>query len=393
MSKKPLTKIAVQSAKPGVKAYKISDEKGMFLLVTPSGGKLWRHKYRYQKKEKLMALGRYPEVSLKAAREARDAARVLISQGVDPMAERKKRKELTGDSFKSVAEEWRLGRQQVLAPKSFENITQRLQTYVYPNIGNRPIADIKAPEIHQFIQSIEHKGHLTTAHRVLGNVNDVLRYAVAIGKTERNVASDIKGALKPTIKKHLAAITEPNEAAILLRKIDKYSGTPVVEAALKLAPLVFVRPIELRTAKWADINFERSEWRYTISKTSTPHIVPLSRQALLILQSLHPITGAHAFVFPSQRRGSNPMSDNAILTALRKMGYAKNEMSGHGFRAMARTMLDEILGYRVDIIEHQLGHVPRDFQGRAYNRTKHLDERKIMMQAWADYLDKIKSER
>lgn len=393
MPKKPLTKIAVQSAKPGVQAYKISDEKGMFLLVTPSGGKLWRYKYRYQKKEKLMALGRYPEVSLKAAREARDAARVLISQGVDPMAERKKRKELTGDSFKSVAEEWRLGRQQVLAPKSFENITQRLQTYVYPNIGNRPIADIKAPEILQFIRSIEDKGHLTTAHRVLGNVNDVLRYAVAIGKTERNVASDIKGALKPKTKRHLAAITEPNEAASLLRKIDEYSGTPVVEAALKLAPLVFVRPIELRTAKWVDINFETSEWRYTISKTSTPHIVPLSRQAHSILKSLYPVTGTRAFVFPSQRRGSNPMSDNAILTALRKMGYAKSEMSGHGFRAMARTMLDEILGYRVDIIEHQLGHVPRDFQGRAYNRTKHLDERKIMMQAWADYLDKIKSER
>lgn len=390
MSKKPLTKIAVQSAKPGVKDYKIYDEKGMFLKVTPSGGKLWRLKYRYHGKEKSMALGKYPEVSLKAAREARDAARVLISQGVDPMAERKKLKGRTGDSFKSVAEEWRLARQQVLAPKSFENITQRLQTYIYPKIGNRPIADIKAPEILQFIQSIEDKGHLTTAHRVLGNVNDVLRYAVAIGKTERNVASDIKGALKPKIRKHLAAITEPNEAAVLLRKIDEYSGTPVVEAALKLAPLVFVRPIELRTAKWVDINFETSEWRYTISKTSTPHIVPLSRQAHSILKSLYPVTGTRTFVFPSQRRGSNPMSDNAILTALRKMGYAKNEMSGHGFRAMARTMLDEILGYRVDIIEHQLGHVPRDFQGRAYNRTKHLDERTIMMQAWADYLDELK---
>ena len=281
MPKKPLTQMAVQSAKPGVKDYKIYDEKGMFLLITPSGGKLWRLKYRYQKKEKSMPLGKYPEVSLKAAREARDAARVLISQGVDPMAERKKRKERTGDSFKLVAEEWRLGKQQVLAPKSFENITQRLQTYIYPNIGNRPVADIKAPEILQFIRSIEDKGHLTTAHRVLGNVNDVLRYAVAIGKTERNVASDIKGALKPKIKKHLAAITEPNEAARLLQKIDEYSGTPIVEAALKLAPLVFVRPIELRTAKWVDINFETAEWRYTISKTKhSTYRAPVSPSAL-----------------------------------------------------------------------------------------------------------------
>lgn len=178
-----------------------------------------------------------------------------------------------------------------------------------------------------------------------------------------------------------------------MRKIDAYSGTPVVQAALKLAPLIFVRPIELRTAKWDEINFEAAEWRYTISKTNTPHIVPLARQALSILESLQPITGTHAFIFPSHRRGNNPMSNNAILTALRRMGYAKTKMSGHGFRAMARTMLDEVLGYRIDIIEHQLGHVPRDFQGRAYNRTKHLGERKLMMQAWADYLDQLRGNK
>lgn len=388
-SKKSLTTVAVRAAKPSTKAYKITDEKGMYLWVTPAGGKSWRLKYRYKRKEKLITLGKYPELSLKAAREARDSTRILISQGIDPMAERKKRRDTTGDSFKSVAEEWRLGRSHILSPVSVKNIAQRLQTYVYPSIGSRPIADIKAPELLQLIRSIETKGHFETAHRVLGIVSEVFRYAIALGKTERDVANDIKGALKPRIKKHLAAITEPVNAGQLLRKIHTYSGTPVVRAALKLAPLIFVRPIELRTAKWDEINFETSEWRYTITKTNTPHIVPLARQALSILESLQPITGNHAFVFPSHRRGNNPMSDNAILTALRKMGYAKSEMSGHGFRAMARTMLDEILGYRVDIIEHQLGHVPRDFQGRAYNRTKHLEERKIMMQAWADYLDEL----
>ncbi|MEC7893356.1 MAG: site-specific integrase, partial [Pseudomonadota bacterium] len=235
------------------------------------------------------------------------------------------------------------------------------------------------------------RGAHETAHRVLGNVGEVYRYAIASGKAGRNIALDLRGALQPVIKTHLAAVTEPKRVGELLRMIDAYQGTLTVQCALRLAPLVFVRPGELRSALWSDINLETAEWRFTVTKTQTEHIVPLATQAIEILETLYPLTCRSEFVFPSARSRFRPMSNNAVLSAMRRMEIDKEEMSGHGFRAMARTILDEVLGFRPDIIEHQLAHQVRDPLGRAYNRTSHLQDRKSMMQEWADYLEVLKS--
>lgn len=243
------------------------------------------------------------------------------------------------------------------------------------------------------IRRIEQRGALETAHRALGNCGQVFRYAVATGRAERDPTGDLKGALPPVKGTHFAAVTDSKKVGEVLQAIDAYEGTLIVRCALRLAPLVFVRPGELRHAEWADIDLDAAEWPYTVSKTNTQHIVPLSRQAVEILQELNPLTGQGQYVFPSARnpKGDRPMSDNAILAAMRRMGISKEEMSGHGFRAMARTILDEVLGFRPDFIEHQLAHAVRDPNGRAYNRTAHLPERRKMMQAWADYLDKLKA--
>ena len=271
-----------------------------------------------------------------------------------------------------------------------KNVLDRLERNVFPYVGGRALPDITVPELLKLLRRIEERGAHETAHRVLGNVGEVYRYAIASGKAERNIALDLKGALQPVVKAHLAAVTEPRRVGELLRMIDAYQGTLTVQCALRLAPLVFVRPGELRSALWSDIDLEAAEWRFTVTKTQTEHIVPLARQAREILEMLHPLTGRSEFVFPSARSRFRPMSNNAVLSALRRMEIDKEEMSGHGFRAMARTILDEVLGYRVDIIEHQLAHQVRDPLGRAYNRTSHLAERKKMMQAWADFLGQLK---
>ena len=252
------------------------------------------------------------------------------------------------------------------------------------------MTEITVPELISLLRRIEDRGAYETAHRVQGNCGEVFRYAMALGKAERNLVPDLKGALRPVTKTHLAAITEPKAVGELLRMIDSYQGTPAVVSALKLAPMVFVRPGELRTAEWEAIDLDKAEWRLTVSKTQTEHIVPLATQAVNILENLHPITGQGQYVFPGSRQPRRPMSNNAVLAALRRMEIPKNEMSGHGFRAMARTILDEELGFRPEIIEHQLAHTVRDTLGRAYNRTSHLAERKRMMQVWADYLDSLK---
>lgn len=263
--------------------------------------------------------------------------------------------------------------------------------YVFPWLGGRPIAEISAPELLAMARRIEGKGALETAHRALQNCGQVFRYAVATGRAERDPTGDLRGALQPVQPTHMAAITEPREVAELLRTLDGYQGTLIVRCALQLAPLVFVRPGELRAAEWADIDLDAAEWRFTASKTRTAHIVPLSHQSVAILREVQALTGTGRYVFPSARTGERPMSDNAILAAMRRLGIGKDEMSGHGFRAMARTILDEVLGFRPDLIEHQLAHAVRDPNGRAYNRTAHLPERRKMMQAWADYLDKLKA--
>ena len=391
----PLTDTSIRNAKPGAKPIKLFDERGLFLLVTPTGGKWWRFRFMFDGKEKLLSLGVYPDVSLKDARERRDEARKLVANGVNPSENRKIQKsaraDLVANSFEVIAREWFAKFASTWASNHGDRIIRRFERDIFPWIGGRPIAEITAPELLAVVRRIENRGALETAHRALGNCGQVFRYAVATGRAERDPSGDLRGALPPVKGTHFAATTEPKRFAEILRAIDGYVGTLTVCCALRLAPLVFVRPGELRNAQWADINFDAAEWRYTVTKTNTPHIVPLAQQAIEILKELQPLTGNSRFIFPSARSHIRPMSDNAILAALRRLGIDKEEMSGHGFRAVARTILDEVLGVRPDFIEHQLAHAVRDPNGRAYNRTAHLPERRKMMQQWADYLDKLKT--
>jgi integrase len=392
----PLTDTAIRNAKPGDKARKMFDGGGLYLEVAPSGGKWWRLKYRFGGKEKRLSLGVYPDISLKKARERRDEARKLLANEIDPSENRKAKKaakvERAANSFEILAREWYAKHSPNWSANHSDRIIRRLERDIFPWIGGKPIADIAAPQLLEVIRRIEQRGALETAHRALGNCGQVFRYAVATGRAERDPSGDLRGALPPVKGTHFAAATEPGKVAEILRVLDGYEGTLPVRCALRLAPLVFVRPGELRHAEWADIDLEAGEWRFTVTKTDTRHIVPLSIQAVEILRELHPLTGRGRYVFPSARspKGDRPMSDNAILAAMRRMGISKEEMSGHGFRAMARTILDEVLGFRPDYIEHQLAHAVRDPNGRAYNRTSHLPERSKMMQEWADYLDRLK---
>jgi integrase len=390
-----LTDTAVRNAKPTTKPVKLYDERGLFLLVTPAGGKWWRFRYKLDGKEKLLSLGVYPDVGLKDARTRRDAARKLLANGVDPGENRKATKaakvERAGNSFEVVAREWYEKSKATWVDSHGDRILARLERDIFPWIGGRPIADIAAPELLACLRRIEARGAHETAHRAHSNCGQILRYAASTGRVTRDVSADLRGALTPFRGKHFAAVTEPNKVAELLRTLDGYHGTLPVTCALRLAPLVFVRPGELRTAEWADIDLETAEWRYHVTKTDTDHIVPLSTQAVAILTELHALTGRSRFVFPGARTNGRPMSDNAILGAMRRLGIEKEEMSGHGFRAMARTILDEVLGVRPDLIEHQLAHAVKDPNGRAYNRTAHLPERRKMMQQWANYLDKLKA--
>ena len=389
-----LTAAAVKGAKPHDKPRRLYDERGLYLEVSPKGGKWWRLKYRLEGREKRISLGVYPDVELKDARHLRDQARRLLAKGIDPSARKKAekaaRRKSCSDSFENVAREWHATRASVWSPKHAATVLRRLEANVFPWMGSRQISEVRGPELLAIVRRIEARGAIETAHRVLSICGQVFRYAVATGRAERDIAPDLRGALSPVNTTHLAAVLEPQRAGELLRSIHGYVGAPQVQCALKLAPVVFVRPGELRTALWADIDLERAEWRYEASKTKTPHIVPLSRQAVQILRELLPVSGESAYVFPSARSPRRPMSDNAVLAALRRMGIPREEMTGHGFRAMARTMLDEQLGFRPDIIEHQLGHRVRDPLGRAYNRTNHLEARREMMQAWADYLDRLR---
>jgi integrase len=367
----------------------------LFLLLAPAGGKWWRFRYRYDGKHKTLSMGVYPDISLKDARERRDAARKLLADGIDPGENRKAMKatksERAGNSFEVVAREWFAKHAETLSGDTGQRTIRRLERDIFPWIGARPIADIKAPELLAVARRVESRGAVETAHRALGNCGQVFRYAIATGRAERDPTPDLRGALPPAKSGHFAAVTEPKQAAELLRLFESYQGTLIVASALRIAPLVFVRPGELRRAEWAQIDFDAAEWRYTVTKTNTEHIVPLSTQALAILREIRPLTGEGRFVFPGARSLARPMSDAAIIAAMRTLGIGKEVMSGHGFRAMARTILDEVLGFRPDFIEHQLAHAVRDPNGRAYNRTAHLPERRRMMQAWADYLDKIKA--
>ena len=388
----------VLNAKPTSSPQKLSDGAGLFLFISPNGGKWWRFRYFYLQKEKMLSLGTFPDVSLKEARERREEARKLVSAGVDPGVNRKAKKaakiESAANSFEVIAREWLDKKSSGWAASHTDKIIRRLERDVFPWLGKQPIAEITAPELLKVLRRIEDRGVPETAHRALQNCGQVFRYAIATGRLTYNIAGDMRGALSPAKEGHFAAVTDPKEAGELLRVMDGYKGSLVTKCALRLAPLVFLRPGELRNAEWKEIDFEKAEWvipaiRMKL-KNQGDHIIPLSRQAVEILKELHPLTGEGRYVFPGGRTNGRPMSDNAILAAMRRMGIPKEQMTGHGFRAMARTILDEVLHFRPDYIEHQLAHAVRDPNGRAYNRTAHLTERRKMMQEWADYLDKCK---
>ncbi|MEE9910232.1 MAG: integrase arm-type DNA-binding domain-containing protein [Deltaproteobacteria bacterium] len=392
----PLSDMKVRTAKPKNKPYKLSDNDGLYLLVTEKGGKWWRFKYRFEGKEKLLSLGTYPEISLADARQRRDEARKQVAKSIDPGAVRKSQKQAETeekDTFEVIAREWHNRFTPTWTIGHAATIMDRMERDLFPWIGKRPIAEIKAPELLAAMRRVESRGALETAHRIRTIGGQVFRYAVSTGRAERDPSVDLKGALPQPQEKHRAAITEPVEVGKLLRAIDDYSGSFVVKCALKIAPLVFVRPGELRHMEWTELDFENAQWNIPAGKMKMkePHLVPLSKQAIEILNELQALTGTSRYVFPSGRSFDRALSDNAILAALRRMGYEKDEMSGHGFRAMARTILDEVLQVRPDYIEHQLAHAVRDPNGRAYNRTAHLVERRKMMQQWADYLDGLKA--
>jgi len=390
----PLSDMKVQKAKSKDKPVTLFDGGGLFLMVTPTGGKLWRFKYRYDGKQKLLALGAYPEISLLDARQKREEARRQLAHDIDPGAVRKAQKQANiqeTETFEVIAREWHNKFMHTWKESHSSRVLSRLERDVFPHLKLRPIAKIKAPELLGVLRRLESRGILHTAHIVRSICGQIFRYAVATGRAERDPSADLRGALTPVKTINRAAITEPIKVGELLRAIACYKGSFVVQSALKFAPLTFVRPGELRHAEWSEIDFEKAEWNIPAHKMKMKqaHLVPLSKQAIEILTELKKLTGEGLYVFPG-RTSSRPMSDNAILAALRNMGFEKSEMSGHGFRAMARTILDEVLQVRPDYIEHQLAHAVRDPNGRAYNRTAHLAERKKMMQTWADYLDGLK---
>jgi integrase len=390
----PLTDTAIRNAKLQNKQYKLTDEKGMYVLVNKAG-KYFRLDYRFAGKRKTLALGVYPDVTLAESREKRYDARKLITNGIDPGQVRKVKKsiqiEQTENSFEAIAREWHGKYSSKWADSHAKKLIRRLELYVFPWLGSRPIAEITPPELLAVLRRVENKGVHETAHRAQQNCGQVFRYAIATGRAERDPSADLRGALAPVKHGRMATITDPKKIGELLRAIDGYAGTPVAKCALKLAPLVFVRPGELRHAEWAEIDLDKAEWRIPAGKMKMkdPHIVPLSTQAVEILNEIQPITSQGRYVFPSIRTNSRPMSNNTVLAALRRMGYGKEEMSGHGFRAMASTVLHE-QGWLSDIIERQLAHAERNSIKAAYNHAQHLPERRKMMQAWADYLDTLK---
>ena len=382
----------VRSAKSREKAFKLSDERGLFLLVMPTGSRLWRLKYRVNGREKLISLGAYPDVTLKRAREKRDAARRLIADGIDPSVQRKAERAALAQSFEGVAKEWLELQTKSLAPETISILTARLDSGLYPYIGSRPIAAITPQELLGALRRIEARGRHETAHRVRALAGRVFRYAVATGRAHHDVAADLRGALAPVKSKNFASVTDPVRVGELMRAIHGYSGHPVTALALKLAPLVFVRPGELRAAQWPEFDLENAEWRIPGDrmKMGEPHLVPLSRQALAILRELKPLARGGKYLFPSLRTRDRPMSDNTINAALRRMGYTSEEQTGHGFRSMASTLLNE-QGFPPDVIELQLAHTERNKVRAAYNKAQRLPERRKMMQAWADYLDGLRA--
>jgi integrase len=392
-----LTDTKLRNAKPKDRPYKLADGGGLYIEVFPNGSKHWRLKYRrVGGSETRVSLGPYPQVTLADVRLKREELKKELREGLDPAFERRmekaRRLEAAENSFEAVAYEWLDKFAARRTEEHTERMRRRFERDIFPFIGRRPIGELTAQQLLIVLRKIEARGAIETAHRARGDCGAVFRYAVATGRAQRDISTDLRGALEIPASRNFAALTDPAEVGALLRAIEVYKGTPEVRAALQLAPLTFVRPGELRNAEWTEIDLEAAEWNIPAErmKMRSPHLVPLSKQAVVILADLKAITGRSRYVFPSARSQQRPMSDVAVLAALRRMGYSTEEMTGHGFRATARTILDEVLEFRPDVIEHQLAHAVKDPNGRAYNRTSHLPERRRMMQAWADYLDALK---
>lgn len=394
----PLTDAAIRAARPREKPYKLFDGRGLYLIVRPNGARWWRFKYRVDGREKLLALGRYPEVALRDARQRCDDARRQVANSIDPGARRKAEKIARAESFEAVAREWLELQRAKLAPITFEKKLALLERFLFPYLGARPIATIAAPDLLSALRRIEAQEIHETTHRARALAGNVFRYAVATGRAARDPSADLRGALAPVVVTNRAAITDPARVGELLRAIDEYPAKfraqPATAAALKLAPLLFVRPGELRAAEWHEIRLdgEHPEWRIPGArmKMGQEHLVPLSRQAVEVLRELHPITGGGRYVFPSLRGPHRPISANTINVALRALGYDGADITGHGFRAMASTLLNE-QGFPPDVIELQLAHAERNEVRAAYNRAKRIAERRRMMQSWADYLDGLRA--
>jgi integrase len=393
----PLSDAQVSRSKPTEKDYKLSDGAGLHLLVTTTGGKLWRFQYRFDGKQKLLALGQYPQITLANARKRREEARALLANGQDPGAAKQAAKKAAlineASSLELIAREWYGKNEAVWSPGHALTVKCRLEKDVYPAIGSKPVSEIKASDVRDMLLKIEARGAAETALRIKIMCGQVFRYAVATGRLEHDPSSALKPReiFKRRETRHHAAVTDPKELAPLLKAIDEYQGTLVVKSALQLAAMLFVRPGELQKMEWSQVDFETGTWSIPaeLMKMKQPHVVPLSRQSIQILRKLQPVSGRGQYVFPG--RASRPMSNNSINAALRYLGFDKDIVTAHGFRATARTILDEVLGFRVDLIEHQLAHAVRDPNGRAYNRTSFLDDRRLMMQKWADYLDGLKA--
>ena len=398
----PLSDIQVKNAKPGSKNYKLSDGKGLYVLVTSTGSKLWRFNYRFINKNRTLALGSYPEMTLAKARKRRDEARQLVANDIDPGEVKKqlraKNLECAANTVELVADRWLALQEDVLSPITVNMLERRLNNDVYPNIGKVPISELKAKDIlEKVLRQIESRGTLETAHRVRGVISQIMRYAVASGLCDRDATTDLRGAIKPVQRKHHAALDKNGmpdalKVGALLRAIEGYDGSTVVKCALRLHPLVATRPGELRHAEWSEIDLETATWSIPAGrmKMKTAHIVPLSPQAVDVLRELHTSTGTGRYLFPSTRSTARPISDNTLNAALRRLGYSHEEFVSHGWRAVFRTLADEVLQARVDIIEAQLAHQVRDTLGRAYNRTAFLKERRELMNRWSKYLDGLK---
>lgn len=388
----PLTDALIRSSKPRAKPYKLAAGTGLYLLINPNGSRWWRFRYRLGGKEKLLSLGVYPEVPLKAVHERLGEARRQLATGIDPSVKRKADKVAQADSFEAVAREWFAKFSTNWAESHSSKVLRRLEMDVFPWLGSRAVGRIAPPELLACLRRVEGRGALDTAHRVHQNCGQIFRYAVATGRAERDPAADLRGALPPPAGGHFASITEPVRIGELLRAMDGYDGTLSARCALRLAPLVFVRPGELRKAEWSEFDLEAAEWRIPAErmKARVLHIVPLSRQAVVILRELHPATGSGRYLFPSVRTSARPISDNTLNAALRRLGYTTEDMTAHGFRSMASTLLNEQRWHR-DAIERQLAHGERDEVRAAYNYAEYLPERRKMMQAWSDYLDGLRS--